>query len=103
MTYPKKNEEEETILPKPPAPPPPPQPKVVLGVPLVPDVHRWHHWWSMRWMIAAAVAESILALWPRMPPEWVAQLPNWLSAALSYFVLFAIPAAVVSRIVQQQK
>lgn len=101
MIPPRKNEEEETIPPKPPTPPPPQQ-KVVLGVPLVSDVHRWHHWWSMRWMISAAVAESVLTLWPRMPPEWVAQLPHWVSAALGHFVLFAIPAAVVSRIVQQQ-
>lgn len=95
-----KSEEEEVIVI---ADPPPPPPRKVLGVPLVPDADNLLRWWSMRWLIAAAVAETLPRAWATIPPEWVPPMPGWLEAALGVFVLVAIPAAAVSRIVQQAK
>jgi hypothetical protein len=76
--------------------------KKILGVPLVPDVHNWRRWWSMRWIIAAAIAEALLIAWPRLPADWVAPTPEWLKAAMGGFSLVALVAAAVSRVVQQK-
>ena len=93
------SEEEETL---PPAPPPPPPPRKILGVPLVPDVRNWRRWWSMRWIVAAAVAEALLIAWPRLPADWVAPMPESVKAGMGAFSLFALVAAAVSRVIQQQ-
>jgi hypothetical protein len=88
-----KGEEAEIIIPNP--------PKKVFGFPLVPDAHNWRRWWSMRWLIAGAIAEALPLAWQRLPAEWIAPMPEWLKLALGYFVGIALVAAIVSRVVQQ--
>lgn len=73
-----------------------------FGVPLVPDVHNWRKWWSMRWIISAAVAEALPVVWMRLPADWAGPMPEWLKIGLGYFVLTALVAAAVSRVVQQK-
>lgn len=88
------------IHPNPP-PPPPPQ-KRVLGVPLVPDVRNVLRWWSMRWIIAGAVAEALPGVWARLPADWVDPMPEPVKVFLGAFTGCALVAAAVSRVIQQQ-
>jgi|GEM_PF-2737354 hypothetical protein len=68
---------------------------------LVPDVANWHRWWSMRWLIAGAIAEALPRAWAALPGDWVGPMPTWLKLALGYFVGTALVAAAVSRVIQQ--
>jgi purine-cytosine permease-like protein len=91
-----KGEEELIIIQNPPK-----KPKV-LGIELVPDVANVGRWWSMRWLIAGAIAEALPVVWVRIPADWAGPMPEWLKVGLGYFVLTALLAAAVSRVVQQQ-
>jgi hypothetical protein len=90
-------EEEETL---PPAPPPPPQ-KRVLGVPLVPDVRNWRHWWSMRLIIAGAWLSGVSAAYLILPPQWLPAVPEWFVQVHALGALLCGGAAGVARVIQQ--
>lgn len=111
------SEEEEnntgSLPPDPPPPPPPPSPprapaaaRRVLGVPLVPEAESGLRGllrlWSVRWIIAGAVAEALLMAWPRIPADWIAPMPEPLKIGLGYFTLLTLVAAGVSRAIKQQ-
>lgn len=97
-----KGEEEEIIIQNPPTKPKAQVIEKVLGIKLVPDVENVTRWWSMRWLIAGAIADTLPVVWARLPEAWIGPMPEWLKVGLGYFVLTALIAAAVSRVVQQQ-
>lgn len=86
-------EEEIIIITKP--------PKKLAGVTLVPGAENWTRWWSMRWIIAAAIAEALPLVWARLPADWIDPMPASVKVGLGAFTGVALVAAAVSRVIQQ--
>jgi hypothetical protein len=68
---------------------------------LVDNAAEWKRWWSMRWIIAAAVIESLRLGWPSIPAEWVAGLPPAIPQLLGIATLVSLVGAGVSRVMKQ--
>jgi hypothetical protein len=68
---------------------------------LVDNASEWKRWWSMRWIIAATVIESLRLGWPSIPPEWVSGLPTWIPQLLGLATLASLVGAGVSRVLKQ--
>ena len=76
--------------------------KKILGVPLVPDVHNWRRWWSMRFNIAGAWFAGVSAAYLILPAQWLPAVPEWLIQIHAVGALICGGSAAVSRVVQQK-
>ena len=74
----------------------------LLRARLVDDVHNWHRWWSMRWVVIAAALESLKAGWANLPADWITALPHWIPEHLGLATLISTAMAGVSRVVKQK-
>jgi len=68
---------------------------------LVDNASEWKRWWSMRWLIFAAVVESLRLGWASIPPAWIAGLPEWVPQYLGLATLVSLVGAGVSRVIKQ--
>lgn len=69
---------------------------------LVDDVHNWHRFWSMRWIIVSAFCSAAVAAYALLPADFLPVIPVWVKQGLGLGAVFSAGAAGVMRVVQQK-
>ena len=54
----------------------------LLGLTPVADVADWTRWWSTRLAALSGACGAAAFAYGQLPPQWQAQLPDWLGGAL---------------------
>ncbi len=62
---------------------------------------QWHKLWSIRFLLIAGFFAGLTQVYPTLPGDWVAYLPNWFKAALGFTGIFFGGLSGISVVIKQ--